>query len=80
MYSNIINTSTLNSEHNWEVLCIQLKNQQIYTFHNDNQIRQGPIFNPIFTLNVMATCVTLHGFAIMLESDTCVCGSPRLYV
>ena len=31
MSSNINNYPTLNSEHKWEDLCIQLKNQQTYT-------------------------------------------------
>jgi hypothetical protein len=38
--------STLNSKHNCEVLCIQLKNQQTCTSDNHNKIRGGPIFNP----------------------------------
>ena len=30
MSSNINNYSTLNNEHNWEDLCIQLRNQQTF--------------------------------------------------
>ena len=37
MYSNINNyQSTLNSEHNWEDLCNQLRNQQTCTYDNSN--------------------------------------------
>jgi hypothetical protein len=46
--SNTINYSTLNSEHNWQDLCIRLKSQSMCTFSNHNQIRGSPIFNPIF--------------------------------
>ena len=34
MYSNISNYSTLNSEHNWEDLCIEFRNQQTCTSDN----------------------------------------------
>jgi hypothetical protein len=33
---DINNYYTLNSEHNWEDQCIQLKNGQTYTFNNHN--------------------------------------------
>ena len=46
--SDFINYSTPNSEHNWEDLCIQLRNQQTSTSENHNLIKGGPIFNPIF--------------------------------
>jgi hypothetical protein len=39
----IINYSTLNSEHNWEDLCIQLSNQQTRAPDNHNQIKESPI-------------------------------------
>ena len=47
-FTNINNYSTLNSEHNWEDLCVQSKNQQTYPSDNHNQIGVDPIFNPIF--------------------------------
>ena len=42
--SNIDKYSTLNSEHNLEDLCIQLRNQQTCTFDNHDCIRGGMIF------------------------------------
>ena len=36
MSSNINNYSTLNGEHNWELLCIQLRNQQTCTSNKHN--------------------------------------------
>ena len=36
MSSNINNYSTLNSENNWEDLCIQLRNQQTCTLDDHN--------------------------------------------
>ena len=48
MASTFINYSTLNSVHNWEDLCIQLKNQQTCTFDNHKETRGGPILNPSF--------------------------------
>ena len=46
--STFMNFSTLNSEHNWEDLCICSKYQQTCTSHSHNYIRGGPNFNPIF--------------------------------
>jgi hypothetical protein len=43
-YVNFIKCSILNGEHNWEDLCIQLRNQQICIFVNHNRIMGGPIF------------------------------------
>ena len=43
MSLNINNKSTLNSGHNWEDLHIQLRNQQICTSNNHNQIKGGPL-------------------------------------
>ena len=48
MASNINIYSTLDSEHNWEDQCMKLKNQQTRTYDNHNEIRGGPIFNPVF--------------------------------
>jgi hypothetical protein len=45
MSSNNNNHSTLNNEHNWEDLCIQLRNLQTCTFDSHDQSRRGPIFN-----------------------------------
>ena len=44
MSSNFINHSTFNSEHDWEGLCIHLKNQQSYTSANHNNMKGGPNF------------------------------------
>jgi hypothetical protein len=46
--SYLIYYSTMFSEHNWEDLGIKLGNQQIGTPDNHNQIRGGPVLNPIF--------------------------------
>ena len=46
--SIFINYSKLSSEHNWEDLCVQLRNRQTCTSDNHNLIRGGPIFNPVF--------------------------------
>ena len=35
-FSNFVTHSKLNSEHNWEDLCIQLRNQQAYTSGDHN--------------------------------------------
>ena len=42
------NYSALNSEHSWEDLCIQLRNQQACTSDNQQWIRVSPIANLIF--------------------------------
>ena len=42
--SNIINYYTLNNEHNWENLCIQLRNQQTSTSSIYNQIKGNLLF------------------------------------
>jgi hypothetical protein len=44
MPSNRNKYSTLNNEHKWEDLCIQVRNQQTYTSNNHNKIKGGPIF------------------------------------
>ena len=44
-FSNIDNYSTLNNEHNWEDVCIQLKNQQAFVSNSHNHSKEGPIFN-----------------------------------
>jgi hypothetical protein len=48
MSSNIHNYFTLNSEHDWEDLYIQLRNQQTCTSDNHKWIRGRSIFNPVF--------------------------------
>ena len=45
--SNNNNHFTLNNEHNWEDLCIQLIIQQTCTSDSHNHSRRGPIFNPV---------------------------------
>ena len=47
MSSNINNHYTLTSEHNWENMCIQLRNQHTWTFDNRNQNMGAPILNMI---------------------------------
>ena len=37
-----------NSEHDWEVLCIQLRNQQTRTSDYHDYIWGGLIFTPVF--------------------------------
>ena len=37
--ANIHDYSTLNNEHNWKDLYIQLRNQQTYTSDNHNQLK-----------------------------------------
>ena len=36
VFPNISNSPTTNNEHNWEDLCIQLRNQQACTSNNPN--------------------------------------------
>ena len=69
--SNNNNYSTLNSEHNWEDVWIQLRNQQTCTSDNYNLIRGGPIFNPILH---MFHC----RFAIATWVLLCKCNSLKL--
>jgi hypothetical protein len=40
--------STLDSENNWEDLCIQLRNQQTCTSGNHNYIKGALMFSPVF--------------------------------
>ena len=47
MSSNFLNYFTFNTEYNWEDLCIWFINQQTYTSNYHNEIKGGPIFNPI---------------------------------
>ena len=61
MLSSNSNYSTLDRERSWEDLCIQLRNQQTYTFDNHNLVRGGPILNPVF-----GKC-----FIVGLLSNTC---------
>ena len=48
--------STLNSKHIKEDPCIHLRNLQTHISDNQNQIKGGPIFNPILLM-------LLHRFA-----------------
>lgn len=43
--------SIMNIEHNWEDLCIQLRNQQNNTFDNHKYIMGSIIFNMTFTIS-----------------------------
>ena len=60
---------TLNSEHNWEDLCIQSRNQRLTcTYDNHIQIRGGPIFRGIwwyFIVDLLVQhkfcCINLSG-------------------
>lgn len=42
------NYSTLNNDHNWEDRRTQSRNQQTRTSDKQNEIKEGPIFDPVF--------------------------------
>ena len=50
MSSNIENYSTFNTEHDWEDLCLQLRNRHTCTIHHHNQIRGEFIFQSNFCI------------------------------
>ena len=62
MFSNINNNSTLSSEHDWEDLCIQLRNQRTCTSDNYKWTRGGSIFNPVFGRCFSADLQMQHEF------------------
>ena len=48
MFFDINNYSTLNINHDWEGLFIQLRNQQTCTSINHNSVKGGLIFTLVF--------------------------------
>jgi hypothetical protein len=48
MFFNTNNYSTLDIDHDWEGLSIQLRKQQTCTSINHNSIKGGLIFTPVF--------------------------------
>ena len=52
MWSNFINYSPLNSEDNWDDLCIQVRNRQTCTSDYQNDMGGGSVFSMVFFVNV----------------------------
>ena len=64
VYKIFFNYFTLNSQHDWEDLCIQLRNQQTCTFDNNNEFKGSPI---LFRFLVILHC----GFVVATKVWLC---------
>ena len=53
MSSNINNSFTLGSEHDWVDMCIQVRTQQTCASDNYYQIKRNSIFDHVFFLHII---------------------------